>query len=176
MVVALLTSTSNCELNTTWMPGSDTRDLTQTLVGLSWQLLGVPTAGHTLESATFRDTYHVNHLILREDLINCHRLFEMLASKIDFLWHGSTIELHLHNVRLLLSLLHQACLGMNKNSDNCAVLLYVGQILVDVLPASWVLPFLGILRKRLLLGSIPRLKVLDENRQRNSLVNKAASS
>jgi len=43
VMVSLLTSTCNRELDARWMPGSDTSDLTQTLVGLTGQLACVPT-------------------------------------------------------------------------------------------------------------------------------------
>lgn len=44
---------------------------------------------------------------------------------------------------------------MDKNSNHCAVLLYVSQVFLDILSANWVLPFLGILGECLLLGSVP---------------------
>ena len=43
VMVTLLTSTGNRELDTRWMPGSDTSDLTKTLVCLTGQFACVPT-------------------------------------------------------------------------------------------------------------------------------------
>lgn len=50
MMVTLLTSTSNRELDATGMPGTDTSHLTQTLVSLTGQFLCVPARGNTCTS------------------------------------------------------------------------------------------------------------------------------
>ena len=47
VMVTLLTGASDGELDSAWMPGTDTSDLAKTFVSLSWQLLGMPTGGHT---------------------------------------------------------------------------------------------------------------------------------
>ena len=49
VVVSLLSSPWHGELGPAWMPGSDTDNLTQTIVGLLGQLLGMPSAGNTWE-------------------------------------------------------------------------------------------------------------------------------
>lgn len=47
VVVTLLTSTGNRELDTGRMPGTDTSNLAKTLVRLARELPGVPTGSHT---------------------------------------------------------------------------------------------------------------------------------
>merc|ERR1719323_2299978 len=81
-MVSLLTGTSNGVLDTARMPGTDTSDLTQTLVRLPGQLLGMPTGGHTLESFSLGNTNDVDHLVLGEDLLDGDLLFELLLANI----------------------------------------------------------------------------------------------
>ena len=47
VMVTLLTGASDGELDSAGMPGTNTSDLAKTFMGLSWQLLGMPTGGHT---------------------------------------------------------------------------------------------------------------------------------
>ena len=51
VVVSLLTGTGDRVLDTARMPGSDTSDLTETLVRLPGQLLGVPTRSDTFKKS-----------------------------------------------------------------------------------------------------------------------------
>lgn len=155
VVVSFLTSTSNGELHTTWMPCTNTGNLAQTLVRLPGQFLRVPTAGHTLESTTFSYTYNVDHLVLVKNLLDCNWLFKVLPGEVDFLRDSATIELDFHDVGLLLALLHQAGLRVDKNSDNRAVLLDMSKVLVNILSSDWVLPLLRVLGECLLLRSVP---------------------
>ena len=49
VVVTVLTGSGNSPVNVSWMPSTNTSNLSQTSVGLSWQLLGTPSVGDTLE-------------------------------------------------------------------------------------------------------------------------------
>lgn len=107
VMVALLSSTGHREGHTAGMPRSDTGDLAQTLVRLARQLLGVPTAGHTLESLALGHANAVNHLVLGKHLAHRHGLLQMLAHPLDLVIDGAAVQLDLHDVRLLLALLDQ---------------------------------------------------------------------
>src|SRR4051794_9926014 len=75
MAIAVLTSTCHGRLDVRWMSGTDTSDLPQTLVSLSWQLLGSPSTCDTLETVALGDGNAVHHLVLLKDCVNLYRLF-----------------------------------------------------------------------------------------------------
>lgn len=107
VMVSLLTGTSHSEGHTARMPRSNTSDLAQTLVRLARQLLGVPTAGHSLESLSLGHANAVDHLVLGKHLAHGDRLLQMLTHPLDLIVDGAAVQLDLHNVRLLLALLDQ---------------------------------------------------------------------
>jgi len=155
VVVTLLTGTGDSIANTGQMPGSDTGNLAQTLVGLTGQLLGSPTGGHTLESVSLGDTDDVDQLVLSEDLRDGHGLLQALPGPLDLISDAATIELDLHNMSLLLALVHQFHLGVSNDADDGAILLHDVQVLLDLLLAHLIGPLLGGLGESLLLGTVP---------------------
>lgn len=114
VVVTLLTSTCHSGGHTGRMPGTNTGNLAQTLVGLAGQFLGVPTRGDTLESLTLGDTNAIDHLILAKHVADLDGLLEMLTHPLDLILNGATVQLDLHDVRLLLALLDQTDLRKGK--------------------------------------------------------------
>jgi len=66
------------------MPCTNTSDLSQTFVGLTWEFLGVPSGCYTLFSLSFVDTDDIDHLILGEDGINIDWLLKKASGIINF--------------------------------------------------------------------------------------------
>merc|ERR1719243_269874 len=139
------------------MPGSDTSDLPQTLVGLTGQLLGVPPAGHTLEPVALGHTDDVHHLVLGEHGSHRDLLLEMVPGEVNLVGDGSSVELDLHDVSLLLSAPQDLHLGVDEDTDDSAVLLHLGQVLLDLLLAEIISPLGAGLGEGLLLGLGPVL-------------------
>ncbi|GMT32162.1 hypothetical protein PFISCL1PPCAC_23459, partial [Pristionchus fissidentatus] len=75
--------------------------LEETLVGLARELLGVPSGSDTLESLSAGNTDGVNHLVLGEDLVD--EDLKRLTGPFDLIGDGSSIELDLHDVGLLVA-------------------------------------------------------------------------
>ena len=76
--------------------------LPQTLVSLPGQLLGTPPGGDALETVALGDANNVNHLVLGEHSGDGNLLLEMVPGEVNLVRHGATVELNLHDVRLLL--------------------------------------------------------------------------
>lgn len=156
VVVTHLTSTGNSPLDVARVPGTDTSNLTQTLVSLTGKLLGAPTAGDTLETVTLGDSNNVDHLVLLEDGVDLNGLLEEVAGEVNLVGNGATVDLDLHKVGLLLLKRGLADLGVGEHTDDSAVLLDAlkltgdgGTALLSVL--------LGVLGEGLLLALVPVL-------------------
>merc|ERR1719511_319465 len=156
-MVTLLTSTGDSVLDTRRMPGSDTSDLVKTLVRLARQLLGVPSGSNTLESFSLGDTDQIYHLVLGKDIEDRNGLLEHAVGVVDLVGDGATVKLDFHDVGLLLSLAQKLLLGVGDKPDNLAVLFDLGQVLLDFLLASLILPLHASLGEGLLLGLRPVL-------------------
>ena len=76
--------------------------LSQTLVGLPGQLLGVPPGGDALESVTLGDANDVHHLVLGEHGSDGDLLLKVIPGEGDLVSDGASVELNLHDVSLLL--------------------------------------------------------------------------
>lgn len=131
VVVTHLTSTSNGPLNVRWMPCTDTSHLSETLVCLSGELLGTPSAGNALETVTLGDSDRIDHLVLLEDCVDLNWLLEQSVAELDLVCDASTVDLDFHQVCLLLLERSRADLGMCKDADDCAVLLHALELTSD---------------------------------------------
>jgi len=156
VMVSLLARSSNGERDSGWMPGTNTGDLSETLVSLSGKLLCVPSAGDTVVTSTLGDTDNVDHLGLREDSVDGDLLFEVAGGPVDLLGDVvTTIDLDFDDVSLLLSKGKTLHLGVADSSNGLGVLLDHSDVSVDGLLAILRLPSLGSLGEGLLLGAVP---------------------
>ena len=156
MVVTHLTSTSNGPLDVVGVPGTDTSDLTQTLVSLTGQLGGTPTGGDTLEAMTLGDGNDVDHLVLLEDGVDVDGLLKQVAGEVNLVGDLATVDLDLHEVGLLLLDGGLADLGVGEHTDDSAVLLDALKLAGDGGTAGLGV-LLGVLGEGLLLALVPVL-------------------
>lgn len=156
VVVTHLTSTGNSPLDVVRVPGTNTGDLTQTLVSLTGQLGGTPTAGDTLETVTLGDSNDVDHLVLLEDAVDLDGLLKEVAGEVNLVGNGTTVDLDLHEVGLLLLEGSLADLGVGEDTDDSAVLLDALELAGDG-GAAVLSVLLGVLGEGLLLALVPVL-------------------
>jgi len=152
VVITELTGSGDGESHSGRMPSSDTSDLSETSMGLSWQSLGSESGGDTFVSLTLGNTEDVNHLILVDNLGDSDFLFEVLSGEVDLLGNVSTVDLDFEDMSSLLSNVELIQLGVDDNSDDLAVFLDSVKLAGDVLLVG---PFLSVLGESLLLGVHP---------------------
>merc|ERR1711939_316059 len=157
VVVTVLTGTGDRVHDGGRVPGTDTRDLAETLVGLARELLGAPTVGDTLEPVTLRDTDNVDVLVLLKDGRDVDRLFKVRLGKVDLVGDRAAVDLDLHQVRLLLREARLADLGVGEDADDRAVLGDALELARDRRRLALLGVLLGVLGERLLLGAVPVL-------------------
>merc|ERR1711962_511276 len=143
VMVTTLTSTRHREANTSWMPCSNTSNLSETFVGFPRQLLRSPSEGHTSESLSFGHTNYINHLVLTKHGAYRYRFLQMFLSPINFVSNRATIDLQFHDMCFLLFQSDKFLLSVNQNSDNFAVLLDFLQIPFNTLLSIFISPLLG---------------------------------
>jgi len=132
MMVTVLTSTRDSELDSTWMPSTDTSDLAETFVSLARKTSGSPTSGDTFESLTLGDTDNVDHLVLLKDVLNGNCFLEQAVAKVEFLSNGSSVDLDLHNVCFLLRQMGQLSdLSVSNDSDDVGFSLETLELGID---------------------------------------------
>ena len=116
-----LTSAGDGEHDLRRMPGTDTSDLSKTLVSFSWELLGSPSVSDTLETVALGDSDNIDVLVLFEDGGDINGLLEEIVGVFNFVGDGSTVHLNLHEMSLLLAQASLADLSVGKNADDSAV-------------------------------------------------------
>merc|ERR1740139_1732735 len=103
-----LSTTSNSPLDCGWMPRSNTGDLTETSMRLTVKSRATESldgSGHTFTAGNSDD---VNDLVLLEDVTNLELLLEAAPREVDLVGDGSTVDLDLHDVSLVLTHLQLA--------------------------------------------------------------------
>jgi hypothetical protein len=138
------------------MPGSDTGNLADTLVGLAGLLAGSPTGSDTLESVALGDTDNIDVLVLLEDRFDRDLLLEVRVGPVNLVSNGTTVKLDLHQVSLLLAGGGLARLGMSKDTDDLAVLAHALKGSLHVLSTVGS-HLLGVLGEGLALALVPVL-------------------
>lgn len=118
VVETILTGTGNSGHDASRMPSTDTGNLAETLVGLAGKLLGAPTSSDTLETVTLGDTDNVDVLILLKDTADLNLLLKVTVSPVDLVGDGSTVQLHLHQVSLLMGDGSLAGLSVGEDTDD----------------------------------------------------------
>jgi hypothetical protein len=154
VVVTHLTGTGNSPLDVGRMPGSDTGDLTETLVCLTRKLLGAPSGGNTAVSVTLGDGNDVDHLVVLEDGADVDWLLEKTVTVGDLVGDATTVDLDLHKVGLLLLERGLGDLGVGKDANDGAVLLHALELLGNGRAAALGV-LLGVLGEGLLLALVP---------------------
>lgn len=155
-ILRTLTSTGHGEHDLGRMPSTDTSDFTETLVRLSWEFLGSPTVSNTLESMTLSDGNNIDTLILLEHGANLDRLLEQTLRELNLVGDGSTVDLNLHQVSLLLGKAGLPDLGVSQNTNDSAVFANAFEFTGDRFSAVLSM-LLGIPGEGLLLGTVPVL-------------------
>jgi hypothetical protein len=151
-----LTGTRDGEHDLRRMPSTDTGDLAETLVGLTRKLLGAPTVSDTLETVTLGDGDDVDDLVLLEDGVDLDRLLEETVGVVDLVRDGTTVDLDLHKVRLLLRKAGLADLSVREHANDGAVLADTLELAGDAL-AALLGRLLGVAGEGLLLRAVPVL-------------------
>lgn len=113
------------------MPGTNTSNLSETLVCLSRKFLGSPSACDTLETVTLGNSNDIDHLILLEDGGDLNWLLEQAGGELNLVSNAATVDLDFHQVGLLLLKRGLADLGVGENTDNGAVLLDALELACD---------------------------------------------
>jgi hypothetical protein len=155
-MITSLTSTGNSPLDVGRMPCTDTSNLPQTLVRLARKLLGTPSAGDTRITVTLGDGNGVNHLILLENGSNLNWLLEETLGEVNLVSNGTTVDLNLHKMSLLLLEWGLGDLSVGENADDCAVLLNALELAGDRC-ARVLGVLLGVFGESLLLRLVPVL-------------------
>lgn len=135
------------------MPCTNTSNLPQALVRLSWQFLRTPTMSNALESVTLRYSDNIHGFVLREHILEVYWLLEQSLGVGNLVCDRSSVELNLHDLCLLLVDACEMMLVVGEDTDDGAIFANPLDLLCDRLVVFC--GFLGIFSERLLLAAVP---------------------
>jgi len=138
------------------VPGSDTSNLPETLVGLAGKLLGSPTGGDSGETVTLGNGNDIDHLVRLEDGVNADLLLKEALSEVDLVGDRSAVDLNFHEVGFLLLKGSLADLSVSQDTDDRAILLDTPELVIDWCRVALSV-LLDVLRESLLLALVPVL-------------------
>jgi len=157
-VVAKLTASSDSPLDGRRMPGSDTGDLSETSMRFSVQSGDAESLDDTGHTLTLGNTDGINALRLLEDLTDANLLFELVLGEVNLLGNGTTVNLDLHDVSLVLTEGKLADLSGADDTDDGSVLLDSVEVSgIMILGVRVLILLLDVLGESLLLGIHPVL-------------------
>jgi len=133
MMETELTRTGDVVCDLSWMPRTDTGDLSATTMRLPLQHLDSPALDDTLASLTLGDSDSVDELVGLEYVGDVDLLLELGVSPVHLGVDVATIDLDLHDMCLLKTEFEEFSLGVRKNTDNAAVFLDTVESFADVL-------------------------------------------
>lgn len=157
VVVSMLTSTGNSELDTGRVPGTNASNLTETTVSLTGETGNTPTRDNTAEALTLGGSGDVDLLTLGEDGVDVDLLLEELLGELNLLLNRATVDLDLQDVGLLLTEVELEDVSVGNDTDDLGVLLHGLDVIseLSLTLSSGVL--LGVAGEGLVLGTVPVL-------------------
>ena len=157
-VIAKLTASSDGPLDGRWMPGTNTGDLSETSMCLTVKSGHTESLDDTSHTLTAGNTDGVNALGHLEDLTDADFLLELVLGEIDLISDGTTVDLDLQDVSLVLTESELADLSGANDTDGGGVFLDTVKISgVVLLGVGVLILLLNVLAESLLLGVHPVL-------------------
>lgn len=150
VMISQLSTTWDVVGDLSWMPRTNTGDLSATTMSFALKHLYSPSLDDTLVSFTLGNSDGVDEFVRLEDVGNRDLLLEFAESVVDLGSDVSTVDLDLHDVCLLEPEFEELGLSVGENADNTAVFLDAVKRFADV-----VLVFGFVLGESLVLGSHP---------------------
>jgi len=131
VMVAHLTTSGDCPLDSSGMPSSDTSDLAKTSMGLTVESLDAESLDNTLHTVTLGDTGNIDDFVHVEHITDGNLLLEETGGVGNLVLNASTVNLNFHDVRLVLSEAELSDLSGGKDTHDRAVFLDAVDVTLD---------------------------------------------